>query len=270
MKKLLACLGLALALTSTGCTLYFGDDDDDVRVSTYCEGSGANTRCYTCYTYPDGWQDCQPNDGGGNGGWGCATDESCAAGCYCEEPSGICVEAGTCRSDADCGAGLVCDECRSSCETPDNTLSSCDPNSCWVTGCPVGFACASDGTCVPSQPPPPPCTSDAECAAGCYCDETTGTCAESSVCTADSQCPAGQTCDEERSTCVPTPPPPPPPACEQIEDWSACIAAQPACTPIVGGTNCRRPDGSSCQPMDTNCTCDTYTFLDCITTAPQP
>jgi hypothetical protein len=300
MKKLLVTLGLMMALTSSGCTLYFGESDDDggdVIVTNYCEGSGNSTQCYTCYTYPDGWQECFPDS------WGCANDDGCAGGCYCDENTGECVEAGYCSTDAECGFGMECD-CSGSCIPAGTENRSCNPNSCWQTGCPVGFVCAADGTCVPDGTPN--CTSDAECAAGCYC--LNGNCEETSICTADNQCPAGQTCDENRTTCEPitgtcyTPavcnvaPPacnagelaevangcytglclpeascpddPPAPACDEITDWNACLAAAPECTAVVGGTNCHRPYGSACQPMDSDCTCDTYTFLGCVDAAP--
>jgi hypothetical protein len=162
--------------------------------------------------------------------------------------------------------------------------------------------CAADGSCVPDGTPN--CSSDAECAAGCYC--LNGNCEETSICTADNQCRAGETCDENRTTCEPitgtcsTPadcnvaPPtcgagelaavahgcdpghclpeascpdaPPAPTCEEINDWAQCIAAAPECTAVVTGTNCHNPDGSVCGPMDTGCVCDTYQFVDCYTT----
>jgi len=128
MTKLLACMGLAMGLASTGCTLYFGEDhDDDVQVTTYCEGTGPATTCYTCYTQPDGYQECFPDS------YGCTSDNTCAPGCYCDEGSGICEEAGYCGSDAECGYGMECD-CSGSC-VPANTATR---------------------TCEPTPPPPPP------------------------------------------------------------------------------------------------------------------
>lgn len=46
------------------------------------------------------------------------------------------------------------------------------------------------------------CTSDDECAAGCYCG-TEGFCEEAGFCSQQSDCPEGFTCDVERSSCVP-------------------------------------------------------------------
>ncbi|KAB2898210.1 MAG: hypothetical protein F9K40_11675 [Kofleriaceae bacterium] len=207
MKKLLVAIAVLTAITVSGCTLYFGDSSDgDVVVTTYCEPSPNGTVCYTCYTYPDGWQECFPDN------YGCNSDNECATGCYCNESTGVCEEAGWCSSDAECGGGLVCD-CSGSCADPASGARDC--NSCQIQGCPVGFVCAADGSCVP-DPNQPGCTSDAECAAGCYC--LNGYCEESSVCTNDSECPTGSYCDEGRTTCEPcvqngvdtcaTPPPP--------------------------------------------------------------
>ena len=265
MKKLLLCLALtALATVSAGCEIYFGehghhgDDDDDV--THYCEGTGDGTTCYTCYDN-DGYQECFPDS------WGCSSDEQCARGCYCAEGEGVCEEAGTCDVDADCGYGLECD-CSGSCVPTGTESRTCDPNSCWSTGCPAGQACTAEGTCVPSTPPPLSCDDDSDCAAGCFC--LGGACEETSVCTADAECPAGQTCDEPRMTCEPItgtcysapgpnctaapacapgelaevgangcytglclpeascPDDPPRPECSDIHDWAECLAQEAA------------------------------------------
>ena len=152
MKKLLVAIAVLTAITVSGCTLYFGDSNGgDVVVTNYCEPSSNGTVCYTCYTYPDGWQECFPDN------YGCNSDNDCATGCYCDESSGECEEAGWCSSDADCGGGLVCD-CSGSCADP--AFGARDCNSCQVQGCPVGFVCAADGSCVP-DPNQPGCNSDA-------------------------------------------------------------------------------------------------------------
>ncbi len=174
MNKLIACTGLVMALFVSGCTLYFGEDrDNEVQVSHYCDGVAEATTCYTCYTQPDGYQECFPD------GYGCTTDSGCASGCYCEESSGSCIEAGYCASDAECGYGLECD-CSGSCIPVNTGTRSCQPDSCWTTGCPTGYVCTAEGSCVPEQPLPPlSCNSDVDCAAGCYC--VNGLCEESSV-----------------------------------------------------------------------------------------
>ncbi|HVV83215.1 MAG TPA: hypothetical protein VHE35_09045 [Kofleriaceae bacterium] len=268
MKKLLVCLGVAmLASTAAGCEIYFGHHHGhhggggDDGVTHYCEGTGDATTCYTCYEDDYGEQECFPDN------FGCATDDQCARGCYCDEQQNTCVEAGTCQADADCGYGLECD-CSGSC-VPVNTGSrTCDPDSCQATGCPQGEVCTAEGTCVPDQPPPLTCDSDADCAAGCFCQD--GQCVETSVCTQDSECPAGQTCDEGRMTCEPItgtcysepgancpaaptcaagelaevgadgcytglclpeaqcPDDPPRPVCSDIHDWAQCLAQEAA------------------------------------------
>lgn len=260
MNKLLVCLGLTALVSATGCELYFGHHGHDHDGTThYCEGTGEGTVCYTCYE-DNGYQECFPDN------YGCTNDDACARGCYCDEQHGVCEEAGTCAVDADCGYGLECD-CSGSCVPAGTESRSCDPGSCWNTGCPEGQVCTAEGACVPVTPPLT-CESDADCAAGCYC--LNGTCEETSVCTQDSECPAGQTCDETRNTCEPItgtcysepgpncpaapacpsgelaevgangcytglclpetacPDDPPRPECSAINDWAQCLAQEMA------------------------------------------
>lgn len=49
------------------------------------------------------------------------------------------------------------------------------------------------------------CTSDTDCAAGCYCDASSGTCTEGGFCAQDSDCGPGYHCDTMRSSCEPNP-----------------------------------------------------------------
>ena len=274
MRKLLVCLGLVALATTTGCEIYFGDhghDDDDDVVSHYCEGTGDGTVCFTCYEY-DGYVECFPDT------YGCSADDQCARGCYCEEGSGVCEEAGTCAADEDCGYGLECD-CSGSCVPTGTETRDCQPGTCWNTGCPEGQVCTAEGTCVP-ETTMPTCETDADCAVGCYCED--GVCEESAVCTQDSECPEGQTCDETRMTCEPItgtcysepgancpaapacavgelpevgadgcytglclpeavcPDEPPRPECEAINDWAECLVQEMAgfCVPVLIGTDC--------------------------------
>ena len=129
MNKLIACLGLVVALAAPGCTLYFGEDhdDDDLLVSHYCDGDAESTTCYTCYAQPNGYSECFPD------GYGCSLDAGCASGCYCDEASGACVEAGFCSSDGECGFGMICD-CSGSCVPVNTETRSCNPDSCWMSG----------------------------------------------------------------------------------------------------------------------------------------
>jgi hypothetical protein len=45
------------------------------------------------------------------------------------------------------------------------------------------------------------CESNADCAAGCYCQD--GVCEEAGFCSTDAECPDGFSCDEARNSCVP-------------------------------------------------------------------
>jgi Cys-rich repeat protein len=266
MKKLLACMGLMLALSATGCTLYFGDDGDDSNYYSYCDATG----CWTCDSNTGAcWSD--------GGGTGCSTDYDCAAGCYCDQGSGTCVETGFCSADdpaSQCPDGYTCDD-RGSCVPSDQ-------NYCWNTGCPDGEYCDQwSGACTPSTTcgtdadcgagwwcnagtcNPLGCTDDTQCAAGCYCDPSTGGCIETGYCSTDADCPSGETCDEARSTCVPSddpPPPPPPPACDTLTDEASCLARSD-CHEILGGVNCTPQ--CSIDPTDPACSCESYYFAAC-------
>ncbi len=291
MKKILACLGLAMAATLSGCTLYFGEE--------HHHGDGCPPGTYESY---DDWGNpvCVP---GGPSGYYCSTDNQCASGCYCDETTGTCTEAGFCSTDADCGAGLTCD-CSNSCVPAGTETRSCG-TTCQETGCPSGMSCANDGTCLPNGPA---CTDDSVCAAGCYCNTTSGFCEETGICTSNADCPADQHCDTDRSTCVPgAPPPPPPPPTPSCAGTITCSFGAPTCAPgevplildgcytgacaplascteapvcavlntetnclgradctaVYAGQNCTRPDGSACTMGDTGCTCETFSFDHC-------
>lgn len=284
MKKLLACLGLAMAATASGCTLYFGEDR-----------SGYDCPPGTYESYDDwGNEICVA---GGGGGFYCSTDDQCAAGCYCDEAAGTCQEAGFCSTDADCGSGMSCD-CTNSCVPAGTETRSCG-NTCFETGCPVGTVCAADGTCVPDGLT---CEDDTQCAAGCYC--LNGTCEESALCTADSDCAANEHCDVPRSTCVPGAPDPGPacngtitctlgpptcaagsvplvddgcwtgtcvplevcgvsPSCEVLNTEAQCLQRF-ECGAVYTGQNCTNPDGTSCTMGQSGCTCETFSFDHCV------
>ena len=51
------------------------------------------------------------------------------------------------------------------------------------------------------------CSSNTDCAAGCFCEN--GTCEEGGFCTSDSDCGSGFFCDTSRSSCEPNPSPTP-------------------------------------------------------------
>ena len=238
MKKLLPTLGLLLALAASGCTLYFGPEDEDSDYYSYCDATG----CWTCNSETgECWSD--------GGGTQCYSDYDCAAGCYCDAASGSCIETGFCTYDSDCPEGYSCDD-RASC-TPGG-------NYCWETGCEAGSYCDSwTGECIPSTTCTTPedcgtgytcdetgtcvpvgCTNDDDCAAACYCDETTGGCVESSFCSAPGECPEGQMCDVERSTCIPGEEVVP---CSDLSPPNGTeedCAGRAECEVVLGGVNC--------------------------------
>ncbi len=262
MKKLLLCMGLLLAIGASGCTLYFGEDDDDGQYYSYCDQTG----CWTCDSYSgECWQD--------GGGWGCSTNADCAAGCWCDTSSGSCIETGFCSFNEDCPQGYVCDD-RQSC-VPDGSQS------CWETGCAWGSYCDSwSGECVPSTTcnadadcgtgyacfggtcTPTGCIDDTQCAAGCYCDEASGGCVESNYCSSDLDCPSGQECDEARGTCIPDETPDPV-TCVEVFDEATCLG-RADCGAVYTGLNCTKPDGSACQSGDSGCTCEDFVFAACV------
>ncbi len=132
----------------------------------------------------DGWTEPAPvPDGGGYDQ--CYSDWDCTEGCYCED--GQCVVSDFCYSDYDCdylGEGWTCDTARD--------------------------------TCIPTSPPPADtCNTDADCTAGCYCDDSgiIGYCTPSDFCQTNDDCTNslgdGWTCDTTRDTCIPDNTPPP-------------------------------------------------------------
>jgi hypothetical protein len=101
----LSLLGLAffsfLALTVTGCQLYFGDE----------KGAGDGV-CLADGYYVNGEWVSATCPGGGNK---CAAEKDCAAGCTCDAATSTCVETGFCSVKEDCAAGFDCDTQRSTC-----------------------------------------------------------------------------------------------------------------------------------------------------------
>lgn len=157
MKKFIYCLGLCLglALTASGCELYLGEHN----------GSGRD---------PGSWVECR-NDGAYqctldgcywfastcDGQYECASNQDCAAGCYCAGDR-TCQEAGFCSTDADCGTGFKCDPDRSSC-VPDTNECTKDSD------------CATDKTCdlatYTCVPRPMAACGDGTINAGEVCDD---------------------------------------------------------------------------------------------------
>ena len=83
-----------------------------------------------------------------------------------------------------------------------------------LTGCELYFGKndGSGGSNGGGNPPGWACESNADCAAGCFCEkgdgDAAGECAEAGFCDTDADCPTGYTCDD-RSSCVPDETPPP-------------------------------------------------------------
>lgn len=74
----------------------------------------------------------------------------------------------------------------------------CDGDACeWVSA-----TCPDQGSGSGSSGGGFECTSNTDCAAGCYC--ANGTCEEAGFCTQDSDCGTGYTCNEDRSSCEPS------------------------------------------------------------------
>jgi hypothetical protein len=116
----------------------------------------------------------------------------------CNEETDSC-DPGPCTSDADCDDGLFC-----------NGVESCDTD----TG-----SCVAISSCPPSIPPtvcneetdscdPAPCTSDADCDDGLFCNGVESCDTDTGSCVAISSCPPSippTVCNEETDTCDPAP-----------------------------------------------------------------
>lgn len=211
MTKLFS-LGLALlmALTVTGCQLYFGEEsnnDDDA----YCAADG--------YYVRGEWVSAQC-PGGGNS---CASDRDCAAGCFCDEATGTCDEAGFCSEARDCPAGYECDE-RSSCVPSDGGSCAAPINEATCTNgapkCPVGSV---------------PLVKD-----GCYYDAADD---GQFDCMAISECAVA-------------------PSCEARQHQVDCVAGS-ACASISRGVNCSMGNGQPCADGQAGCICQSYVFDHC-------
>ena len=103
-----------------------------------------------------------------------------------------------------------------------------------LTGCELYFGKSKSGGDDEGRPPGWNCTSNAECAAGCYCEVPAagqqGECAEAGFCDQDSDCPAGYVCDD-RSSCVPGGTTPPKPECSKDSDCDdGYVCTNGACT----------------------------------------
>jgi hypothetical protein len=203
----------------------------------------------TCSNTPDdpfcddglactGVETCDPVDGCLPG-----TPVDCPPGQICEEPGGVCVDAGLCE-------GVVCDPTGNQC-----TVNVCDPTDgiCKEQNAPDGSACddgdvcngadeCTTGVCEPVGPPLD-CDDGEACTGVETCDPVDGCLPGTPV-----ECPPGQICEEPGGVCVD--------ACEcdlnsdgkcDMEDF--LIFGQD-----WGRTDCGTPPGSGNPPND--CECD--------------
>ncbi len=249
MTNQLRSLGFVVLMAATlaGCTLYFNDNDDDGR----------------------GWSDGSGSDGWGGDGYYCADDRECAAGCYCDENSGVCEEAGYCSVDRDCPDGFVCDD-RSSC-VPSDTCTSDDQclagSFCNEGACETSCVCDTDAdaqaqgfgycdevrnTCMPSDP-------SGSCAGAVTCNTRAPQCAAGSVPTVLDGCYTGN-CEVITSCDVS-------PVCGALQYEVDCLNANDdlSCGATFVGINCRAPDGSSCTAGASGCTCERFEYSSCST-----
>jgi Cys-rich repeat protein len=120
------------------------DTNDDCAAGCYCDPYGYCQEAGFCTTdndCPAGFEcddrsSCVPGDSCPDGMlgdpatgcyWpGCDSDDDCAAGCFCNEETGLCEESGFCTTDADCPEGQECDD-RSTC-VPDDGVADCTTN----------------------------------------------------------------------------------------------------------------------------------------------
>lgn len=251
----LSSVGVAIAAATmsllAGCQLYFGSSGSS-------GGGGAGGGSAT--------------GGGGSGegnppGFQCSSDSQCAAGCFCS--NGICTEAGFCATDKDCGTGFHCDTQRSSCvPNPKCTQDAqCAQGSmCDTTkgACVVTCACTNDAaavqqgfgwcdearnTCMPGTDPA------GMCLGTITCTTTPPACPENQVALIKDGCFTGQC--RAIAACEAAP------ACSSLQHEDDCLTRSTDCSAVYNGHGCHRPDGTACQPADTNCTCDSFTFASC-------
>jgi hypothetical protein len=137
-----------------------------------------------------------------------------------------------------------------------------------LTGCELYFGKkgGDGGGDDEGRPPGWSCTSDAECAAGCYCDIADGAkegeCAEAGFCSGDEDCPEGYVCDG-RSSCVPGDPPqtctfdvdcPAGAYCNNGLCETSCVCENDAQAQAAGWAYCDEARGT-CHPDNAQGTC---------------
>jgi Cys-rich repeat protein len=139
----------------------------------------------------------------------CTSDADCAPMEACI--NGVCIVYCGCASDADCPVGFYCEECMCMPEDcPDEDMDGflscrddCDDYDASVHPGAAEECDARDNDCdgIIDEGCEFPCTSDADCPAGQYCDAATGTCTAYCECASHADCPAGHLC--VNCMCVP-------------------------------------------------------------------
>lgn len=249
------------------------DNNYDCAAGCYCDADGYCQEAGFC-TFdtdcPDGFvcddrSSCVPE---GSGGGTCSADDDCPQGSFCDESSGQCIGSWECNDDSQCGTGYTCDEDRKTCipepcSDDADCLAGCycdeDSGQCVETAvcgadgsCPDGMECdETRNTCVPELPDPVLCQAEV------LCDELPPSCPDGSnpgivngcyngECIPDAECPDGA-----------------PIYCEDHGNEAACLADD-RCAPVYRGINCTDPNGASCTEEQANCTCESFTFHECV------
>ena len=98
------------------------------------------------------------------------------------------------------------------------------------------------------------------------CPCTGASCVPATRCEDEDMVTCGDgTCRSSAAACPPAGgPPPPPAACTTLTDLVTC-EARADCRAIIAGTNCHRPDGTTCQSGDASCICEApFVFQACV------
>jgi hypothetical protein len=224
---LAAALTLALA-PLTACTVYFGDDDGDDDVCAYGDDDGAEADPIAPIRLVDPYSLTCTDFGGWGGGGGCGPCGACDPPPEAPLPTwGFCDSQCTALGEGEC---LATEGCRATydyaCYTGDGPCTAEVP----YTGCyQVDQSGALEGDCL-DLADAWQCSTRDDCVA--LHDFSTGG-SEFVQCRVEGA------------------------ACEYIGVEEECLA-RPDCAPRYEGTDC------TCDPSG-NCTCETWTFADCIT-----
>jgi hypothetical protein len=250
------------------CDLKQGDSTYGTCVeSGFCTSS---TQCQAGY-HCDGRGSCVPDSNPG----GCTSSNDCPTGEYCDTTTNTCALSTTCGTgDKACPTGYQCDS-RGTCVPVACTDSTMCASGCY---CDTTAGDPNYGQCVETGY----CTASNQCPSGYYCDTTRSTCLPgtdpnlpSCAGTIDPSCTTGQPqCQPDQvptilngcwtGQCVAIASCTAAPSCAVINTENSCLA-RTDCKVEKTGHNCHHADGSACSGAnDPLCTCDSYTFADCI------